>query len=105
MDALAKELTAEDLPEGTYKLIADSIGVDNLCKLAELVGGSTVYIPKVESLVRPVRDAHIKAEFNGYNHVELALKYNVTERWVRGLCGGGHLDGQYDLFDLVDQSE
>lgn len=98
MDALVKELTVEDLPEGTYKLIANSIGVDNFCKLAELVGGSTVYIPKVESLLRPVRDDHIRKEFNGYNHSELAQKYGVTVRWIRELCGSGHMEGQCNLF-------
>lgn len=103
MDAMVKELTVEDIPEGAYKQIAESIGVTNLCKLAALVGGSTVYIPKVESLIRPVRDAHIKAEFNGYNYADLARKYNVSERWVRLLCGSGHMDGQYDLFNLANQ--
>ncbi|MFR9189718.1 MAG: Mor transcription activator family protein [Anaerotruncus massiliensis (ex Togo et al. 2019)] len=44
-----------------------------------MVGGSTVYIPKPESLIRPVRDARIKAEFNGYNHIELA-KNDTTSR-------------------------
>ncbi len=103
MDTLVNELTVEDIPEGTYKQIAESIGVVNLCKLAELLGGSTFYVPKVESLIRPVRNSHIKAEFNGYNHVELALKYNVSERLVRLLCGSGHMDGQYDLFDLAGE--
>lgn len=98
MDALAKELTFEDLPLGTYRQIASSIGLDAFCKLADLVGGSTIYIPKLESLVRPVRDTHIREEFNGYNHAELAQKYGVTVRWIRELCGSGHMEGQYDLF-------
>lgn len=70
-------------------------------KLAEVVGGTTVYIPKPESVTRPVRDARIKEEFNGYNHPELARKYNVTERWVRQLCGDGKLEGQLELFDIL----
>lgn len=98
MDRLAKELTPEMLPEGLYQLIAEAIGVEGFYRLAEVVGGTTVYIPKPESLVRPVRDAHIKEEFNGYNHPELARKYGVTERWVRSLCGPGHTEGQLDLF-------
>ena len=59
------------------------------------------YLPKPESVLRPVRDAHIKAEFNGYNHPELARKYNVTERWVRQLCGDGKLEGQLEFFDIL----
>lgn len=97
MDTLAKELTIEQIPEGLYKEIAEAIGVDNLVRLTELIGGSTIYLPKTESIVRPVRDAKIKEEFNGYNHGELAKKYDVTERWVRRLCGDGHTEGQLSL--------
>jgi len=99
MQELLKELTVEMLPEGLYKQIAETIGTENFYKLAEIVGGATVYIPKPESIVRPVRDARIKEEFNGFNHPELAKKYDVTERWVRQLCGEGHIEGQFSFFD------
>ncbi len=85
MDELSKELTLEMLPEGLYKDIAGAIGTENFYKLAEVVGGATVYIPKPE---------------NGYNHPELAKKYGVTERWVRQLCGDGHIEGQMSLLDM-----
>ena len=104
MDNLAKGLKIEMLPEN-YRTIAEAIGTENFVKLAEGVGGATLYIPKPESLVRPVRDAQIKEEFNGYNHMELSKKYGVTERWVRQLCGAGRLEGQLELFDLFDQEE
>lgn len=99
MSELSKDLTIEMIPDGLYTQIAEVIGIDNFYKLAEVVGGATVYIPKPESLVRPVRDARIKNEFNGYNHPELARKYGVTERWVRQLCGDGHTEGQLSFFD------
>jgi Mor family transcriptional regulator len=99
MDELLKELTVEMLPDGLYRQIAEAIGVVGFYKLTEVVGGATVYIPKPESLIRPARDARIKAEFNGYNHPELAKKYGVTERWVRQICGEGHLEGQLDLLN------
>lgn len=105
MDDLLKDLTIEMLPEGLYKEIAEAIGISNFYKLTEVVGGATVYIPKPESITRPVRDARIKAEFNGYNHPELAKKYNVTERWVRQLCGDGKLEGQLDLLDILNGSD
>lgn len=104
MDNLAKGLKIEMLPEN-YRTIAEAIGTENFVKLAEVVGGAPLYIPKPESLVRPVRDAQIKEEFNGYNHMELSKKYGVTERWVRQLCGAGRLEGQLELFDLFDQEE
>ncbi|SHI87624.1 Mor transcription activator family protein [Lutispora thermophila] len=105
MDALARELTLEQIPEGLYREIAEAIGVGNFVKLTQLVGGSTIYLPKTESIVRPVRDAKIREEFNGYNHMELAKKYDVTERWVRQLCGDGHAEGQLSLFDFQDQGD
>lgn len=98
MDDLSKGLTIEMLSAELYKQIAEAIGTDNFYKLAEVVGGTTIYIPKPDSLTRPVRDARIKEEFNGYNHLELARKYGVTERWVRQLCGPGQAEGQLDLF-------
>ena len=105
MDELLRELTVEMLPDGLYRQIAEAIGVEGLYKLAEVVGGATVYIPKPESLTRPARDARIKNEFNGYNHPELAKKYGVTERWVRQLCGEGRLEGQLNLLDIFDSQD
>lgn len=94
MDEMAKALTIDMIQIGTYRNIAEAIGVSNLIKLAELIGGTTLYFPKSESFLRPVRDAKIKEEFNGCNQSELALKYNVTDRWVRQLCGEGFTEGQ-----------
>lgn len=100
MSDLSEGLTLEMISEGLYKDIAEAIGPANFVKLAEIVGGATIYIPKPESLVRPVRDARIKEEFTGYNCIELARKYGVTERWVRQLCGESQTAGQYSFDDL-----
>lgn len=105
MSDLSKSLTLEMLSSELYTQIAEAIGIENFYKLAETVGGETVYIPKPESLVRPVRDARIKAEFNGYNHAALAKRYDVTVRWVRQLCGDGHPEGQLDLFSYIEKTE
>ena len=50
MDCFAKELTPEHIPEGLWREVAETIGAENLYKLAELIGGATLYIPKPESL-------------------------------------------------------
>lgn len=99
IDGFINELTSEMIPEGIYRDIAEEIGVINFIKLAELVGGSTFYIPKSESFYRPVRDLRIKQEFNGCNHIELAKKYKLSERWIREICGDGHIKGQCSFFD------
>lgn len=95
---MVNDLTLDMIPKA-YRPIAEAIGIENLAKLAEVIGGTTFYLPKLESFVRPVRDERIKAEFNGANHAALALKYNVTERWVRQLCGEGSMEGQQSWFD------
>ncbi len=105
MEDMAKELTLEMLENSLYREIAEAIGTERLVRLAEVAGGSTIYIPKAESLIRPVRDAHIKKEFNGYNEAELAKKYGVSVRWVRQICGDGVPMGQYSLFDYLEDVE
>ena len=91
MDAFIKELKLEEIPDGPWKQVAEQIGVENLYTVLRIVGGGTTYIPKAETLIRPVR--------NGYNYLELAKKYNVTDRIVRMICGPGYPEGQINLFD------
>lgn len=76
------ELTSSILPDGICKSIAEEIGTDNLIKLAVLVGGSTFYMPKVESILRPLINQKIREEYNGYNIGEVAKKYGVSQRKV-----------------------
>ena len=78
MEDLSKELTLEMFPEGLYKDIAEAIGVQNFYKLSKVVGGATVYLPKPESVVRPVRDARIKAEVTGYTRGRGRLSCTVA---------------------------
>lgn len=99
MDELSKELTIEMLPDGVWRKVAEEIGPKNLCKLLRVVGGATIYIPKLESILRPIRDEHIKLEFNGWNYLELAHKYGITDRLVREICGPGITEGQIGFFD------
>ena len=46
MDELVKDLTLDMISKGLYRMIAEAIGTDNFYKLAEIVGGTTIYIPK-----------------------------------------------------------
>lgn len=87
MDSQTEEkLMLENIPDGRCKIIAKTIGVENFLKMCLVSGGSTIYIPKPDAIMRPVRAAKIREEFNGFNYSELARKYSVTERWVRQLC-------------------
>lgn len=100
MGRLEDKLTVEMLPTGVYQEIAREIGVENLLRLSKIVGGSTFYCPKLESLLKPARDQAIRDEYNGYNQAELASKYGVTTRWVRSICGEEDVPGQMSLYDM-----
>ena len=101
MNKLADKLTIEMIPDGIWRTVAEEIGVTNLIKLAELVGGANIYIPKAESFVRPVLYEKIKEEYNGYNIALLARKYGITERWVREICGDD-IPGQIELIEYLE---
>lgn len=81
---LIKEVKLEDLDD-SYQLLAKAIGIEPLIRLAGVAGGTVLYIPKAESLLQHARDRRIIQEFNGYNYKELAVKYNLSETWVRQL--------------------
>lgn len=95
-----KEITIDMLPK-PYDFYAEIIGIDGLYKLSKASGGTTLYIPKPESIFREFRNKKIKEDFTGYNYRELALKYNLCERAIRDILNGvvPTLPGQVSLFD------
>jgi len=105
MNEFINELTPDMIPEGIMRDIAEEIGIENFIKLAELIGGTTFYLPKADTILRPIRDQKIKQDFNGYNHIDLAKKYNLSERWIRNICGEGFTEGQITLFDSIEEQE
>jgi len=76
------EISAAEMPE-PLRTLADLIGVDNTILLAGKMGGANIYIPKIDTVFRGVRDKKIFDEFNGKNYALLAKKYGVTERRIR----------------------
>nr|WP_325295945.1 Mor transcription activator family protein [uncultured Oscillibacter sp.] len=86
LESWVNDLTPSMVPDGICKEIADEIGAENLLKLSVLVGGSSFYMPKAESILRPLRDQKIKEAYNGYNSLELAGKYGVTQRHIQQIA-------------------
>lgn len=72
----------DDIPDG-YRDIAEVIGVEAACLLAEVRGGESVYVPKCEMITRKARNRSIREEFNGANYRELARKHNLTVVMIR----------------------
>lgn len=82
MQEWMKEINPEVLPE-PYKKLTSIIGLENTLKLAEEFQGTTLYFAKLDSTLKYLRDEKIREEFNGSNHKELAVKYGLTETWIR----------------------
>ena len=76
--------------------------------LVRSFNGTSIYIPKIESLEKAVRDELIKEEFDGRNYRELALKYGLTETWIRNIVldkareiRQRPIDGQMSIQDFL----
>lgn len=96
----------ESLDEDQKK-IAELVGMKGFRNLVRTFGGTSIYIPKVESLEKTVRDQRIREEFDGSNYRELAIKYGLTETWIRSIVldkireiRERPLEGQISMFDL-----
>ncbi len=74
----------DDFPSD-FRQVAQCIGLDSAIKLIEAFSGVQVYIPKYESVMRPIRNRAIKNEFDGSNYKRLACRYGLSERRVRDI--------------------
>ncbi len=95
----------ESLDEDQKK-IAELVGMEGFRNLVRTFGGTSIYIPKVESLEKTVRDQRIREEFDGSNYKELAMRYGLTETWIRSIVldkireiREKPLEGQMSIFD------
>ena len=81
---LAREININNLPEA-YQDIAQIIGVEATLLLSEYLGGTRFYFRKINGLLMDKRDEQIRKEFTGFNHIELARRYGLTETrmWYR----------------------
>jgi len=77
-------LKLSDLPP-QFENIADRIGLDKAKMLFEEFGGTSVYFPTEKMIYKDARDREIISQFNGFNHKELAVKYDMSESYVRAI--------------------
>ena len=101
-------LQLEDLRD-EQKQIAETIGIDAYIELSRKFGGTMIYIAKAEEIQRRLsRDEQIRKEFNGRNYAQLAVKYGLTEVWIRNIVYDKAeeirkkpIDGQMNLSDYI----
>lgn len=77
-------LTKEDLPI-QLREIADLIGMEMFIQLIKAYGGSTIYVPTENSILKPVRNQLIKRNFNGSNYKQLSKEFKISEMQVRNI--------------------
>lgn len=79
------KLTRSDQLRGEQKELADLIGLEAYKILVKNYAGSFIYIQKIDSVLKDLRDAEIRDKFNGSNYGELARKYDLAEATVRDI--------------------
>lgn len=80
-----KDVKMEDLPESCQQL-AQVIGVEETALLMQECGGTYLYIPKSDSLMRLTRDRAILKKYNqGVPVRTIALQHALTESRVRAI--------------------
>lgn len=97
-------VSIEDLSE-THQEYARVIGVEALLKLSEYFGGTQIYIPKKEELIKNKIYRLVKKEYrDGQLGIKaLARKYGISETTVYRLVKGHikTLPGQINIFDFI----
>ncbi len=70
-----------------HKEYAELIGIENLILLSRVFGGTSIYIPKEEELLKGLKYDKIAEEFTEKNAKELARKYHLSERTIYRIAG------------------
>lgn len=65
--------------------MAEAIGLEAFIALTQHFGGENTYIPKFDELIKDPRNREIREKYTGYNAIELAREYRLSERYVRQL--------------------
>ena len=81
---MIKYISKEDLPQVLQDLV-DTIGIEAFKNLIKNYGGSSLYIPNENSILKPIRNRLIKKHFNGNNYKELAKEFKISEMQVRNI--------------------
>ena len=75
------KLSIEDVPEN-LKSVACAIGIDAFRSLIKCAGGTSLYLPSVRCISKPIRDRLIRESFCG-NYKDLACRFGISEVSVR----------------------
>jgi len=78
---LLAAMDCTDLPEVLQTLAAE-IGLSNVLELCRIFGGTSLYVPKIDSVTMAAKKRLVRKRFTGNNHRELAKRFALSERAV-----------------------
>lgn len=77
-----KDIKPNNLPE-TCKEFLECMNLDSFIKFLKYFGGTSIYIPKIDCLLRCAREQKIVQDCKeGLSYKEIGRKYGISERWV-----------------------
>lgn len=74
----------DDLPAECRRL-AEIVGLEKCLIIISQLGCGYLYLPPISRLLTAARNRSIRAEFNGRNYKELAIRHGLTVRWIRNI--------------------
>jgi Mor family transcriptional regulator len=84
--SIIENISVKALPNQCQEFL-QCMDIQTLVSFMEYFGGTSVYVPKVQSVLREVKKDSIIREYNkGLSYRELARKYKLSERWIREIC-------------------
>lgn len=79
------KLTSVDQLRSDQRELAEIIGLEAYKKLVVNYAGSFLYIQKIDSVLKDLRDEEIREKFDGGNYGSLAREYDLAEATVRDI--------------------
>lgn len=79
------KLTSIEQLRNDQRELAEIIGLEAYKKLVLNYAGSFVYIQKIDSVLKDLRDNEIREKFDGGNCLKLAIEYNLAVATVRDI--------------------
>ena len=71
----------EDIPE-SFRDIIEVVGMECFCKIVRSFGGMSLYIPREDSLLKPIRDRKIR-DSKSSDYRQLCREFRLSESHVR----------------------
>jgi len=91
-----------DALPGDLRRIAEVAGVEAAVKIARAFRGTFLYVPGLDEMMRRVRDAIIKTDYDGGPSArKLAQKNGLTERHIWRILNSPHSDIPEEVLNLL----